>query len=56
MALAKKKEFIEKFLIVLKRELENSLPDEDFEYEMLAKAWGIVYKKVKHIKSIVKEV
>jgi len=56
MALVRKKEFIEKFLVVLKKELEENLPDEDFEYEMVAKAWGVVYKKVKHIKSVIEEV
>jgi len=56
MALVKKEEFIEKFLTILKRDLENDLPNEDFEYEMLVKAWGIVYKKINHIKNIIKEV
>ena len=55
MALVKKKEFIERFLIILKRELEGGLPEEDFEYKMLIEAWEVVYKKVRHIKSVIEE-
>ncbi len=50
MALVKKKEFIERFFIILRRELENNLPEEDFEREMIEKAYELIEKKIRHIK------
>jgi len=47
----------DEMIMILRAKIqEENLPDEDFEYEMVAKAWGVVYEKINHIKSAIKEV
>jgi hypothetical protein len=52
----KKNVFINQFLKILKRDLEEKLPEQDYESEMIRKGWEIIYKKIKHIKSQIEEV
>ena len=52
MGLAKRDKFIDRFLVVLKKDLEEKLPDSDFEMDMLRKAYDIIEDKIKHIKAV----
>ena len=45
----RRRQFIEQFLAVIRKDLEYKLPEEDFETSMLEKAWDIVGQKLKHI-------
>jgi len=49
--LVKKEAFIKKCLSIFEKELILNLPDEAFEFEMIDKAYRIIYKKIKHIKN-----
>jgi len=52
MSLVKRDKFIDRFLVVLKKDLEEKLPDSDFEMDMLRKAYDIIEDKIKHIKAV----
>ena len=45
-----KLEFIEYFLSIIKNVLLTELPEEAEENELIEQAYGIIYKKVRHIK------
>ena len=45
----KKQKFVPLFLEVIRKDLLNELPDEDFENDYIDKAWDIIADKVKHI-------
>lgn len=52
MSLVKRDRFIDRFLVVLKKDLEEKLPDSDFEMDMLRKAYDIIEEKIRHIKAV----
>jgi len=52
MSLVKRDKFIDRFLVVLKKDLEEKLPESDFEMDMLRKAYDIIEDKIKHIKAV----
>ena len=49
MPIVKKGEFIEQFIRILDKALREGLPTEDFEFEMIRKAWEIIVDKARHI-------
>ena len=51
MTLIKRKEFIENFKTMIGHKLENSLPEEDFEFEMINQTLKIIEEELSHIKS-----
>jgi hypothetical protein len=46
----KRRKFIELFLAVIRKDLEEQLPDEDFEDSLLEKAWAIMCDKTRHVR------
>jgi hypothetical protein len=46
----KKREFIDRYLEVIRKALEESLPDEAFLFEMQEKAGEKIYNLIKHIR------
>jgi len=52
MAVIKKKHFIPQCLEILRKELEEKLPDECFEFEMIEKADSIIYEKIRHLRMV----
>lgn len=53
--IAKRDEFIDKFLKILKRKLEKALPDEGFESKMLETAMQVDISSSDHILGKMKE-
>jgi hypothetical protein len=49
----KRRAFIAQFLEIIRKDLQDELPEEDFETGMLEKAWEIVADKVRHIRKAV---
>lgn len=47
--IVKKRDFIWQMLKILEKDLTAKLPDEGFEYEMIAEANKILYDRVRHI-------
>ena len=45
-----KRIFIPQCLEIFRRELEKELPDEDFEDEMIKKAYCLIYEMLRHVK------
>ncbi len=52
MSLVKRDAFIDRFLVVVRKDLERALPESDFEMDMLRKAYEMIISKVKHIKTV----
>lgn len=52
MPLIKKSDFINILLHILDKKLDDNLPDEDFEYQMLEKAKKIIYDYIKHVEGV----
>lgn len=48
--IVKKADFILKFILILKKKLEENLPEEDFEYDMIEQA----YQVISHIRNATK--
>ena len=49
MPIVKKGEFIEQTIKILRQILDEELPTEDFEFEMIRRAWEIIVDKMQHI-------
>lgn len=48
----KKKEFLDRFVQVLKEDLEKHLPEEDFLSEYQERAWAILHNRYCHINNL----
>ena len=48
--IVKKSDFVLKFILVMKKKLEEKLPDEGFEFDMIEQAYQII----SHIRNAVK--